>query len=167
MNKLILAVLILSLTGCSTLKRTLVYSSIIGGLAGSATGVVLSPNKESRRGNALLFGAVGAVASGLIGYALYKDDPRNYELKHMLMDDKKKKLDIDLGGLNIDASLKAQDIYKVPVKELPEELKGKVNKQYLIKYKSKERVINRGKKTYYIPDFEIYEHAYGNDINPN
>lgn len=167
MNKLLLVISILSLTGCSTLKRTLIYSSLIGGFAGSATGVVLSPNKESRKGNALLFGAVGAVASGLIGYALYKDDPRNYELKHMLMDEENKKLDIDLGGLNIDASLKAQDIYKVPVKELPVELKGKVNQQYLIKYKSKERIINKGKKTYYIPDFEIYEHAYGKDINQN
>ena len=39
-------------------------------------------------------------------------------------------------------------------------LKGKVKKQYVIKYQSKERYLNKGNKTFYIPPFQIYEHSY-------
>jgi hypothetical protein len=131
-----------------------------------ASGVALSPNRESRKANALVFGAIGAVATGLVGYALYKDDPRNYDLKHMLLDNKQKEdIDLDLGNLKIDANLDSSEIYDVPIKELPEKLKNKVNKQYLIKYQSKERYIKKGSKTYYIPEFEVYEHAYENQLN--
>lgn len=166
MKYLIIICLILNLSSCSTLKRTLIYSSLIGGFAGMASGVALSPNRESRKANALVFGAIGAVATGLVGYALYKDDPRNYDLKHMLLDNKQKEdIDLDLGNLKIDANLDSSEIYDVPIKELPEKLKNKVNKQYLIKYQSKERYIKKGSKTYYIPEFEVYEHAYENQLN--
>jgi len=84
-----------------------------------------------------------AGVAALTGYALYQDDPKNYKLQNMLMDEAPKakldprELEIGLGDLKIDASLSKQEAYEVPVKELPEKLKGKVGKQYLIKYQSK------------------------------
>lgn len=152
------------LTSCSTLKKTLVYSSLAGGMAGATSGVMLSPNQESKGANAALFGVIGAGVAALAGYILYKDDPSNYKLKNMLLPKEKEfnpgEIDIGLGNLNIQANLEKSVGYKVPLKELPEKLKGKVNQQYLIKYQSKERYVKNGNKTFYIPAFEIYEHSY-------
>ena len=109
--------------------------------------------------------------AALTGYALYQDDPRNYQLKNMLLSEKKEvrpdEIDIGLGNLNIQADLKKVEGYKVPLTELPEKLKGKVNKQYLIKYQSKERYVKNGNKTFYIPPFEIYEHSYDEKLEVN
>lgn len=167
MKMLWLLLLCFYLTSCSSLKKTIIYSSLAGGMAGATAGAMLSPNKDSQGANAAVFGLIGAGVAALTGYALYQDDPRNYKLQNMLMDDAPKakanprELEIGLGNLKIDASLAKQEAYEVPVKELPEKLKGKVNKQFLIKYQSKERYIKNGSKTFYIPEFEVYEHAYG------
>lgn len=138
-----------------------------GGLAGATAGAALSPNEESRGANAAVFGIIGAGVAALTGYALYKDDPRNYKLDNMLTEERKKvsidpnELQIGLGDLKIDANLGKQEAYEVPLKKLPKHLEGKVNKQFLIKYQSKERYIKKGSKTFYIPSFDVYEHAYG------
>lgn len=167
--KSLIIVLLLS-SGCSTLKKTIVYSSLAGGMAGAAAGAALSPDKESRKGNAAIFGVVGAGVTALVSYLLHEDDPRNYKLDHMLMEPKKtepidpNEIELGLGPLKIDASLDKKEAYQVPVKELPDQLKGKVNKQYLIKYQSKERYVKKGAKTFYIPAFDIYEHAYGDQL---
>ncbi len=161
---LILSVL---LTSCSSMKKTIIYSSLIGGVAGTTTGVMLSPNKESRGANGVIFGLLGAGITALAGYALYKDDPRNYPLQNMLMDEPKASLndsdpniELGMGAFKIDANLNKEVTYAVPLKDLPEELKGKVNQQFLIKYQSKERYVKKGNKTYFVPAFDIYEHAY-------
>ena len=155
--------LALLLASCSSMKKTVVYSSLTGGFAGATTGALLSPNPESRGANMAIFGVVGAGLSALAGYALYRDDPRNYKLDNMLTDSPKKKkgLEIALDGLTIDANLKKQEAYKVPVKDLPERLRGKVGEQYLIKYRSRERYLRQGKKTWYVPEFDVYEYSYG------
>ena len=151
------------LSSCSSLKRTIVYSSLSGGMAGSLAGAVLSPTKKDRGANALVFGAIGAGLAALSGYALYKDDPRNYKLKQMLTPEKKNpnSISLGLGPLKLNAQLNKKEMYRVPVRELPDKLKGKVGKQYLIKYHAKERYIKLGAKTYYIPAFEIFEYTYG------
>lgn len=158
----ILIPLLFLFCSCSTLKKTLVYSSLSGAMVGATAGLVLSPDKESRGANAALFGLIGAGAAALAGYALYKDDPRNQKLKPMLdMDlDDPNKMKIDLEGLNIEASLNQSEKYLTPKMDLPKELQGKIKQQFLIKYQSKERYINKGSKTFYIPSFEIYEHTY-------
>lgn len=168
MKRLTLGILCLFLCSCSSMKKTLIYSAMAGGATGATAGAVLSPNNESRGANAAVFGLLGAGVAALAGYALYQDDPRNYKLDNMLMDEKETKvpynpneIEIGLGNLNIDANLDKKEAYKVPVKELPEQLKGKVNRQYLIKYQSKERYVKKGSKTFYIPAFDVYEHAYG------
>ena len=164
-NRLLIFMISLILSSCSTLKKTIVYSSLSGGLAGATAGYALSPDRESQGANAAIFGLVGAGLTVLIGYALYEDDPRNQKLNHML-DDKKvtnpNSLGIDLDDFKIEANLSKQEVYETPMKELPAVLQGKVKKQYIIKYESKERYLNKGNKTYYIPSFQIYEHAYDN-----
>jgi len=140
----------------------MIYSSMAGGVAGVAGGVMLSPNKESQGANAAIFGLIGAGVAVLTGYALYQEDPRNQKLKPMLdmEPDDPNKVDLDLDGINIEANLNQSEKYLSPKIKLPKELEGKVKQQYLIKYQAKERYINKGNKTYYIPPFQIYEHAY-------
>jgi hypothetical protein len=162
-----LIIICLLLSSCSTLKKTIIYSSLAGGMAGAATGALLSPNKESLGANAAVFGLIGAGVTALAGYALYKDDPRNYKLKNMLREKKEinpNEIELGLGNFNINANLDKKEVYKVPIKELPDKLKGKVNKQYLIKYQSKERYVKKGNKTYFVPAFDIYEHAYDEQL---
>lgn len=149
------------LFSCSTLKKTIVYSSLSGGLAGAGAGAILSPNPESRGANAVIFGLLGATIAGLSGYALYEDDPRNKKLPNMLTPNTNpNELELDMGNIKLDAKLSKKEAYSMPKKSLPKELMGKVKEQYLIKYQSKERYLNKGNKTFYIPSFEIYEHAY-------
>ncbi len=161
--KTILLMMLLLLSSCSSMKKTIIYSALAGSLAGSVSGVVLSPDQESQPFNAAVFGLIGAGIAGLTGYALYKDDPRNYKLKQMLLPKKEvdtSSVEINLGNLLIDAKLSKKEKYRVPLKKLPKALQGKVNRQFLIKYQSKERYVKKGNKTFYIPAFDIYEHGY-------
>ena len=156
-------ILLLILVSCSTLKKTVIYSSLSGAALGGVGGYSLSPDNESRAANAAIFGVVGAGVAALAGYSLYKDDPRNMKLKHMLEKPKRDgEIELDLEGININANLEQSEFYKSPSKDLPEKLRGKIKEQFIIKYQSKERYVNQGDKTYYIPSFEIYEHAYEN-----
>jgi len=155
--------LLLTLLSCSTLKKSITYSALTGAIAGGASGYVLSPDKESKGANSLIFGVVGAAIMGTAGYLLYEEDPRNKKLKPMIdgfRGLKENQVGIDLGGIKIEASLDKGDVYSSPKKALPKELQGKVKDQFIIKYQSKERYINKDNKTYYVPSFEIYEHAY-------
>ena len=156
------------LSSCSSLKRTLVYSSIAGGTAGIATGVVVSPNRKSRPANMIVYGALGASLAALTGYWIYRDDPRNTPLTPMLdlKPEPTGKLEIESDKFRISAAVNPEGIYKVPVMKLPPALAGKVGRQYLIKYRSKERYIRQNGKTWYIPDFEIYRYAYGENTEP-
>ena len=169
--KFLLVIAFCLLSSCSTLKRTIIYSAFSGTIAGTTAGVALSPTKKDRGANAIVFGLVGAGVAGLTGYALYRDDPRNYKLRQMLTPPKEKEnpdeLSLGLGPLNLKAQLNKDEIYHVPAKKLPDKLKGKVGKQYLIKYRAKERYIKQGPKTYYIPSFEVIEYSYGEGPQQN
>ena len=91
------------MSSCSSLKKTLVYSGAAGALTGGVAGSALSPNKESRQANALIWGLVGAGVAAGAGYLLYKEDPRNYKLKNMLGENVNESVEIDLGALQINA----------------------------------------------------------------
>jgi hypothetical protein len=163
MKHILITLLCVGLSSCSSMKKTIIYSSLAGGMTGATAGALLSPNEKSRGANAAVFGLIGAGVAALAGYALYKDDPRNYKLKNMLRDQEKinpNEIELGLGDIKIDASLEKKESHKVPVTELPKKLRGKVNQQYLIKYQSKERYVRKGNKTFYIPSFEVFEHAY-------
>ena len=158
----------MAISSCSSMKKTIIYSSLAGGVAGVSTGVLLSPNQKSNAPNAALFGILGAGITALTSAILYKKDPRNYSLKNMLLgkserNNSSNKLAIDVGHLKIDANIK--EAYRVPLKKLPKKLKSKIadkiGRQYLIRHQSPERVVRDGHQTFYIPAFEVYEHAYG------
>lgn len=167
MKKILVIVLCIVLSSCSTMKKTIIYSSLAGGMTGATAGALLSPNEKSRGANAAVFGLIGAGVVALAGYALYQDDPRSYKLKNMLREQKQlnpNEIELGLGDIKIDASLEKKEAHKVPVTELPKQLQGKVNQQYLIKYQSKERYVKKGNKTFYIPAFEVFEHAYDQQL---
>ena len=157
MRRILVMVLLLLVASCSTLRKTIIYSALSGGVAGATTGKASSPNRASDGGNVVLFGLGGAAIAAGIGYALYRDDPRNYKLKHMLLG---KNLDLEVGDLEVHANLDQQKTYHVPLIPLPEKLKEKVGKQYLIEHRAREQFIKKGKKTFYIPSFNVFEHSY-------
>lgn len=153
--------LIFIFSSCASLNKSISYGSIAGAMVGGLSGSVFSPNERSRNKNIALFGAIGALAGGYLGGKIYKEDPRNKKLKPMLdMNRDINQVNFGLDGININANLNPSEKYLSPQINLPKHLEGKVKKQYLIKYKAKERYINKGNKTYYIPPFEVYEHAY-------
>lgn len=168
----LLCILIFSLfsTGCSSLRGSISTGAIIGGSLGAMSGMVFSPNKESRNGNALVFGALAAGAGALLANYLYTNDPENRDLKQMMiLDDplKKKSEEVplfdfspELKNIKPELSFKPVKKYEVPIEKLPEELKGKVKKQYLLEYETEAKTIQYQGKTIEISPFKAYEHVY-------
>jgi hypothetical protein len=157
-------------SGCSSLRGSITTGSIIGGSLGAMSGVVFSPNKESRNGNALIFGALGAGAGALLAHYLYTNDPENKDLKQMMIPDdplKKKGEEVplfdfspELKNMKPELSFKPIKKYEVPIEKLPESLQGKVKKQYLLEYESEAKTIQYQGKTIEISPFKAYEHVY-------
>jgi hypothetical protein len=50
--------------------------------------------------------------------------------------------------------------YEVPQEKLPNELMGKVKKQYIIEYEAEARTIELGNRTIQISPFKAWEHTY-------
>ncbi len=162
--------IVLSLTSCSTLRGSITVGSIIGGTLGAMSGEVFSPNKESRNGNALVFGAIGATGGALLANYLYTTDPENRDLKQMIIPDDQgnKKAESaplfdfnpELKNIKPELNFKPVKKYEVPIEKLPESLQGKVKKQYLLEYESEAKTIQYQGKTIEISPFKAYEHVY-------
>ena len=160
----------LFLSSCSSLRGSISTGSIIGGSLGAMSGMVFSPNKESRNGNALIFGTLGAGAGALLAHYLYTNDPENKDLKQMMIPDdplKKKGEEVplfdfspELKNMKPELSFKPIKKYEVPIEKLPESLQGKVKKQYLLEYESEAKTIQYQGKTIEISPFKAYEHVY-------
>lgn len=157
------------LSGCSSLRGSITVGSIIGGTLGAMSGVVFSPNKESRNGNALIFGTVGAASGALLSHYFYTNDPENRDLKQMIIpnDPLKKNTEVplfdfspELKNIKPELSFKPIKKYEVPIEKLPESLQGKVKKQYLLEYESEAKTIQYQGKTIEIAPFKAYEHVY-------
>lgn len=158
------------ITGCSSLRGSITVGSILGGTLGAMSGVVFSPNKESRPGNALVFGAIGAGAGAWLSHYLYTNDPENRDLKQMIIpdDQKNKKAEAvplfdfnpELKNIKPELTFKPLKKYEVPIEKLPESLQGKVKKQYLLEYESEAKTIQYQGKTIEIAPFKAYEHVY-------
>ncbi len=156
-------------TSCSTLKSSLLTGSITGGSLGVASGVIFSPNKESRPANALVFGVLGASLGALLTHYFYTNDPENRDLKQMILDDDKTKLkkevplfdfNPDLKNIKPDVSFKPVKKYEVPIEKLPESLQGKVKKQFLLEYETEGKTIQYEGRTIEISPFKAWEHVY-------
>jgi hypothetical protein len=169
----ILFLLSMLLSGCSSLRGTLITGSLLGGSFGAMSGVVFSPNQESKPGNALIFGAIGAGLGALIGHYFYTNDPENRDLKQMLYEkdlkgngeNRSKDVGLfdfapELKNIKPDVSFKPVKKYDVPLEKLPENLKGKVKKQYLLEYETEGKTIQYEGRTIEIAPFKAWEHVY-------
>lgn len=166
----ILLFIIIFNTGCSTFRSSITVGAVLGGSLGAMSGVVFSPNKESRNGNALVFGAVGAGVGAFLAHYFYTNDPENRDLKQMIIPDdplKKKNEEVplfdfspELKNIKPELSFKPIKKYEVPIEKLPESLQGKVKKQYLLEYESEAKTIQYNGKTIEISPFKAYEHVY-------
>lgn len=166
------AILTLSLlaSSCSSLRGTLITGSVIGGTLGGMSGVIFSPNKESKAGNALVFGALGAGLGALLGHYFYTTDPENRDLKQMILDDDKQKnskkevplfdFNPDLKNIKPDVTFKPVKKYEVPLEKLPKDLEGKVKKQFLMEYETEGKTIQYEGRTIEIAPFKAWEHVY-------
>ncbi len=138
--KPILILLILAiLTSCSSLRKSMMYGGISGGVLGGTAGNMLSPNKESVSPNMVIWGGLGALIGAGLGYFFWKDDPENKELPSMLipMSTKNNVSNDDFEkALVLPSSSKKYRVEKGPV---PEYLKGKVNDPYVIEHVIPER----------------------------
>lgn len=169
----ILFLLVIIISGCSSLRGTLITGSVLGGSLGAMSGVIFSPNKESKPGNALIFGAIGAGFGALIANFFYTNDPENRDLKQMLYEkdlkgngqNQTKDVGLfdfapELKNIKPDVSFKPVKKYDVPLEKLPDNLKGKVKKQYLLEYETEGKTIQYEGRTIEISPFKAWEHVY-------
>lgn len=161
--------LLMGLYSCSSLKKTMVASALVGGTIGGIGGAIFSPNKESVSGNAFIFSLVGA-GLGMVGGYLLHDDPEDQKLQKTMILDEEKKINQkevplfdfspELKGIKPEVNFKPVKKYEVPTEKLPPELNGKVKKQYVLEYESPSQTLRVGNKTIEISPFKAWEHVY-------
>ena len=161
-----LAVLII-LSSCSTLKRSVTSGALIGGLVGGSGGAIFSPDEESTNKNAYLGGVLGAVAGAGIAYLMH-EKPKKQIKESMLLDSpvqNHKEVPLfdfspELKNIKPEVNFKPIKKYEVPLEKLPKELEGKVKKQFILEYQSEAQTIEFGNRTIQISPFKAWEHIY-------
>jgi len=159
--------LLLFLTSCSTLRRSIMGAALLGGLVGGTGGALFSPNVESTNQNAYIFGVLGAAAGAGLAYFLL-DDPQSSLKAPMLLDDTAKPhnevplfdFSPELKGIRPEVNFKPVKRYEVPLEKLPPELEGKVKKQFIIEYESEARTLEIDNRTIEISPLKAWEHVY-------
>ena len=163
-----IAIIVLLFSSCSTTKRTMITSAVIGSVVGGLGGSIFSPDKNSINKNAFLFGTLGAVAGAGSVY-LFKQKPIDQvKMKQMLLDEQNSQkeplplfdFDPELQKLNPKVEFKPVKKYQVPLEELPPELKGKVKKQFIVEYESPAKTMKIGNRTIQVSPFKAWEHIY-------
>lgn len=152
------------LSGCSSLNKTMLYSSLAGTLAGGLLGHSLSPNKSSEQANAVVFGLVGGAASAGAAYFLYREARPDLKLKSSPLKEEVQLAPIQDTNLSVDALRVVPPLVPVTEKKViefsqnvPEEVRKSARKQYYIKHKTKPITIEDKSKTFEIPSFEVIE----------
>ena len=166
MNLKILIVILL-LSSCSTLKRSMISGALVGGLAWASGGAIFSPDTYSRDKNAYVGGVIGAVAGAGIAYLLH-DGPEKKLKAPMLLDEPTqihKEVPLfdfspELKHIRPEVNFKPVKKYEVPLEKLPPELEGKVKKQFIIEYESDSRTLEIDNRTIQISPFKAWEHIY-------
>ncbi len=155
------------LASCSSLKGSVLLSGIGGAALGSLAGNFLSPNKESSNANALVFGTLGAGLGSGLGYYFSKKEEEKKKLQNMILDDVSGKIppssfeiSSTIQDIRPQINLKPFKRYEVPLEKLPERLKGKVKKQFILEYHNEEQRVQLGNRTFLIGPFKIWEHFY-------
>jgi len=161
-------IVLIFLSSCSTLKKTMIVSALTGAAIGGIGGSIFSPDKESKDKNAFMFSVVGAGIGALGGYLLHEGPNDQEPRKNMLLENERNKIqDIplldfspELKDIKPEINIKAVKRYEVPQEKLPEALKGKVKKQFIMEYVSEPRTIQVGNKTIQIDSFKAWESTY-------
>ena len=164
--KIILPILIL-LSSCSSLNRSMITAALVGGVAGVGGGMVFSPDNYSRDKNAYLGGVFGAIAGAGLAYLFY-DDPDKKMKAPMLLDEPTqthKEVPLfdfspELKDIRPEVSFRPVKKYEVPLEKLPPELEGKVKKQFIIEYEAGARTLEIENRTIEISPFKAWEHVY-------
>lgn len=159
--------MLIILSSCSTLKRSITSGTFVGGIVGGSGAATFSPDKESINKNAYLGTIIGALAGAGIGYLFY-DDPKKKLQESMLIDSpvqNHKEVPLfdfspELNSIKPEVNFKPMKKYEVPQEKLPPELVGKVKKQFIIEYEAEARTIEVGNRTIEISPFKAWEHVY-------
>ena len=139
MKSVSLVVILLTFTSCSSLKKSLVYGGLSGGVIGAVAGSSLSPDAYSRAPNAFIWGGLGLVTGAALGYFFFKEDPENRDLPQMILRENKKmdrSEDYTAPVIIPTSALK----YKVKDIDLPPSLKSKIPKPSIIELTIPERI---------------------------
>jgi len=166
MKRISFFILMLSITSCSTLKKTLVYSASSGALVGGFVGRSVSPDKESDNFNTALGSLIGAGIVAGASYFLYKEarpdlkleqTPLREEVKLQPIQDKT----LSLGALRIAPPMEPISEKRMLElsKDTPKEVLRTAKKQYYRKHKTKEMIVEEDGKTFKIPAFEVIENG--------
>ncbi|HXH74376.1 MAG TPA: hypothetical protein VNJ08_05400 [Bacteriovoracaceae bacterium] len=138
--QIVLLIILMILTSCSSVKKSLLY----GGMAGAAIGVIagsaLSPDPESKAPNMAVWGSLGLLAGAGLGYFFHMDDPENRELPSMILPSGERSTSLK-GKLDEAIVFPSESKkFKVETGPLPNHLKDKVKNPYIIEHTIPERV---------------------------
>jgi hypothetical protein len=124
-NFIIISLIVLLFSSCSSFKKSIFTGSLVGASAGAIGGAIISDQHGDKKANAFGFGSLLAGIGSWVGYFLYHKSIENKKL----FNDKKK--------------LKA--VYDVPTQSLPSHLKNKIKGQKVIEYIVPEERTNDGR----------------------
>lgn len=139
MKNISILTILLIVSSCSSLKKSMVYGGISGGAIGAFVGSSLSPDSYSKTPNALLWGGVGALAGAALGYFFFKDDPENGVLPQMILKDEKRMRTTEDFSAPMIIPTEA-NMYKVRDIPLPDSLRSKVPHPSIIEMTIPERI---------------------------
>lgn len=133
-------ILLIFLFSCSSLKKSVIYGGIAGGAIGAVAGNALSPDPESRMPNTAVWGSLGALGGAILGYLFHMDDPENQELPSMILPSSEIKVSKDKKISESIVIPSDSKKYEIETGPLPEHLKGKVKKPFIIEHVIPERI---------------------------
>ena len=140
--------MILMLVSCSTMKKSMIYPAVGGGLTGAIAGYSLSDENKGhdKAGNALIWGTISALIGSGIGYLLYKDHPENQKLTHamdiedILTPEEKQSVSIPMNhSKTIELKASNEEV-------IPDELKNRLKKPKVQIFEVPERIIEENGK---------------------
>ena len=132
-------VILISLSSCTSLRKSMVYGGLAGGAIGAYAGSALSPDSYSKAPNALIWGGVSALTGAALGYLFFNDDPENRDLPQMILKDQKKiRTSEDFSAPMIIPT--EAHMYKIKNGPLPDSLKSKVPHPSIIEMTIPERI---------------------------